>query len=316
MWPSAEAAFVPFNQPLEGVVHWMYVDQENLVTTGMGNLIDPVGMATSLPWTHGDGGPPATNAEIEAAWNTVKTSGKAGSGGGNQGDLTDLRLSDDAIQALVAQKLSQFEGTLAASFPTWSSLFADAQLGMASMAWAMGPAFAQHYPSFVAAINQADFHNAALQSWMRDSTDWVPTTLDEDPDDHPPNSNAGLRPRNLLNRQLFLNAAASQSAGTDPGQLVYVPGGLLAQAVSTVTAPAVAVGQAAAAHPFLAALGVGIAVGGGLLIAQQTGLIKDISPAFDQKLIGFGRNLSAPVRKVGTDLDGWIQKATGRKLST
>jgi hypothetical protein len=49
MQASVRAAWCDFNRSLEGWVSWMYLDVEGLVTTGMGNLIDPVEAAFPLP---------------------------------------------------------------------------------------------------------------------------------------------------------------------------------------------------------------------------------------------------------------------------
>lgn len=50
MWDSVDSIWIPFNKPLEGYLDFMYLDTRNLVTTGMGNLIDPRGVAEALPW--------------------------------------------------------------------------------------------------------------------------------------------------------------------------------------------------------------------------------------------------------------------------
>lgn len=41
MYPSVTSFFRVFNEPLEGVVAYMYLDIKGLVTVGVGNLIDP-----------------------------------------------------------------------------------------------------------------------------------------------------------------------------------------------------------------------------------------------------------------------------------
>lgn len=240
MRASVLAAFKPFSTTFEGYLPWMYVDQKGLVTTGMGNLIDPVENAINLPWTHGVGGPAATQQEIIAAWNAVKNSGANGTGGGNQGGLSDLRLDDDGIQQVIAQKLTNNESILRQNFPMWDSLPADAQLGLLSMAWALGPAF--HFPKFQAALNQTmpDWDTAALQSWMKDSSRGSPASLDDDPSNYPPDLNAGLRPRNLANRQLFLNAKQAVATGALDTLIWDISQGLaqLGQAASAVAASA------------------------------------------------------------------------------
>ena len=86
-----------------------------------------------------------------------------------------------------------------ASFQDWP---ADAQLGLLSMAWAMGPAF--KFPNFQAACARQDFQAAADQCHMADG------------------NNPGLRPRNAANRQLFLSAAGASNGDVDPDE-VHLP---------------------------------------------------------------------------------------------
>lgn len=50
MWSGVHKMWISFNQSLEGRLPYMYLDIRNLVTTGMGNLIDPRQAAESLPW--------------------------------------------------------------------------------------------------------------------------------------------------------------------------------------------------------------------------------------------------------------------------
>jgi hypothetical protein len=242
-----------------------------------------------LPWKHGVGGPPATPEEIMAAFKVVKGAGKAGTGGGTQGDLTDLRLDQDGIQTLVAHKLTNNEGTLRQYIPQWDSLPADAQLGLLSMAWALGPGFAPTYPKFMAALNRAvpEFKTVALQSWIRDSKSWVPTSLDDDPSKHPPDLNAGLRPRNLANRQLFLNAGQAIQQGLDPGELMWDVAKGLAQLGRYALSTAATVGTAAASaatSPWVLGGAAALFAGGMLGIAKSTGELKKVAPRFDRLL--------------------------------
>jgi GH24 family phage-related lysozyme (muramidase) len=291
----------------------MYLDEGTpqnpggLVTTGIGNLIDPVDLAVGLPWTHGIGGLPASDFEIRAAWATVKYSGRQGTGGGNQGDMTDLRLSNDAIAQLVLGKLAALESQVRPFFPGWDSLYADAQLGTLSMFYAMGAGELPKFPKFRAAVNAGNWNEAALQSWMRDSRDWVPSSLDEDPGQHPPNLNEGLRPRNLANRQLFLNAGMQAAAGADPAILVWGSGQVPSSA-GILTGAAVA---STAHHPLLFAFGATVAAVGAVTLAQQLGWIRRVSPKADRTLVRWGRAAMAPVAAVETDIDRWIRQARG-----
>lgn len=224
MYPSVLAAYRAFSTTFEGMVSWMYTDVKNLVTTGMGNLIDPISSATSLTWQHGANGPVASADEVAQAWQAVKSSGLAGIGGGSSRfqELSDLRLSDASIDSLIASKLASNESILRTRFPGYDAWPADAQLGLLSMAWAMGPAF--HFPKFMAAVNQVrpDFRTAATESHMNDV------------------GNPGLTPRNAANYQLFTNAADALDAGKPLSELQW---GIM-NGISQVPATAVAEAKA------------------------------------------------------------------------
>jgi hypothetical protein len=183
----------------------MYLDKIGLVTTGLGNLMDKgaKGDVYNQPWTHGIGGPLASRDEIDSAWNAVKErQDLAHLGGGNTAfaNLSDLRLSDEAILNLVNSKLSAFENIIRGDFPGYDSWPADAQLGMLSLAWANGPKFKNGYPLFAAAANglMPLFDEMAKQSGIKDNA-----------------------PRTDANFTLFSNAASVLRGNGDPTRLYF-----------------------------------------------------------------------------------------------
>jgi GH24 family phage-related lysozyme (muramidase) len=207
MKQSVSDVFPGFSTRFEGRLSFMYLDKKALVTTGIGNLIDPFSLARGLPWRpKAEPDRDATPEEIETEWNFVKSDpdGRSQRGGGSFGSITTLELTDQAVDDLVRQKLNQMESFLVgrsefANFADWP---ADAQLGLLSMAWAMGPAF--KFPNFQAACASQDFRTAADECHMDDS------------------ANPGLRPRNVANKQLFLNAAEALDGNLDPEE-VHMP---------------------------------------------------------------------------------------------
>jgi hypothetical protein len=86
---------------------------------------------------------------------------------------------------------------LAKRFPGYEAWPADAQLGTLSLSWACGPAFA--FPKCAAALNARDFVTAAVECFMPEEK-----TI------------SGLRPRNVANKLLFLNAAFVEAHLLDP----------------------------------------------------------------------------------------------------
>lgn len=187
------AAFVDFTAPLEGVVPWMYLDVKGLVTTGIGNLVDPMSMALGLPWRRANG-TPATVDEIAAEWQRVKGDPHAAKLGHKYAQrITTLRLSDAGVHELVMGKLDANDALLRKRFPGWELWPADAQLATHSMAWACGPAF--RFPRLEDSLRALDFRTAAVECRMDET------------------GNPGLRPRNVANRLLYLNAAAVVESG-------------------------------------------------------------------------------------------------------
>lgn len=218
-------AWHTFSEPLEGRVLSMYVDILNLVTTGVGNLIDPVGAALQLPWKHPDGRL-ASEAEIRAQWLVLKHHpGFAVKPGGPlvplaklhwkfAAKVTTLRLTDEDVDAIVLRKLHENAAHLERKhFPRFAEWPADAQLGVLSMAWAVGPGFPLKFTNFARAANAADWLGAQASCKIRET------------------GNPGVVPRNQRNRQCFANAAAVVARGLPPDVLWWptaVPGDAVA----------------------------------------------------------------------------------------
>lgn len=245
-------AFWNFTAPKEGYLDYMYTDVKNLVTTGMGNLIDPVGTAIGLPWRHRGSGAKATQAEIIDTWNKVKArKDLAPMGGGKQKKYydemgIDLYLEPSDIKALVDAKLANNESILRKDFPQYDVWPADAQLGLHSMAWAMGAAFAKKFPSFTKAVNQMvpNFEEAARQSHI--------TGLNSD--------------RQNADFQLFMNAARVMKENLDPDELlldITAGGALVSAGIKGAQAAGKALGKKA--FPVGACL-LGIGLAGGLWV--------------------------------------------------
>jgi hypothetical protein len=203
---SVLAAFPKFTTGFEGHLNFMYLDQhvgpdgspDPLVTTGDGDLIDPVGAALVLPWVHADG-TTASSDEVTAEWTKIKSLKDLAPYGGNAfRDYTTLHLTEEAIASKVRAQLLANERILRNYFPDWDDWPADAQMGALSMAWAMGAGFPDGYPKFTQAANRGDWATAAAES-----------TITRNPP----------RDRNAADKLLFLNAAASN----DP-ETLYYPG--------------------------------------------------------------------------------------------
>jgi GH24 family phage-related lysozyme (muramidase) len=212
MFSSVQSIFPSFSAGFEGRIPYMYLDILGLVTVGIGNLIDPVATAQALPFCFKNPpGNPATQDQITAEWQTLKNDPSLAAKGHLACEaITQLALSNGAIDSLVLAKLTQNESFLKRqqwflSFDTWP---ADAQLGLLSMAWAMGPGGPGGFLHFRAACQALDFKTAAAQCQMNAA------------------GNPGLVPRNTANVTLFSNAAivlAGEAQGLFQRPTLYYP---------------------------------------------------------------------------------------------
>lgn len=178
-----------FSEDLEGRVLTMYLDILGLVTTGVGNLIDPVSEAVRLPWKRSDN-TRATEAEIRESWARLKNRPDlAKRHVSHAAALTGLHLTDEDVDLLVAKKLVENERYVTGWLPDFPNLPADAQLGIMSMAWAVGPGFNKKFPTFTGSALKGDWVAAAAACTIREE------------------GNPGVVPRNKRNRICFSNAA-------------------------------------------------------------------------------------------------------------
>lgn len=195
MRESVRKAWWDFNVPLEGYVMHMYADVKGLITTGVGNLIDPVQYAVPLNWRK-PSGVLAMRNEIIAEWNRVKDDKNAAHMGHTYAArITSLRLREEDVRAMVLLKLASNDMFLSRRFKAWESWPADAQMAIHSLAWAAGTAFV--FPKLERALNNEDFVTASVEVKMSEV------------------GNPGLKPRNKANRIMLLNAANVVENGLD-----------------------------------------------------------------------------------------------------
>lgn len=184
--------FYSWSRQFEGEVPWMYLDVKGLVTTGIGNLIDPVSQALQLPWLRADGSP-ATKAEVSKTWATVKAHTELA----RKGHLAaraycPLRLAPEAIDALVRGKLALNWEFMKRQYPTFrraDSWPAKVQLATSGMAWAVGAGFPKIFKNWAAC--------ATLQDWAGCAKTCAISTK----------GNPGIVPRNAAQKALFEQAA-------------------------------------------------------------------------------------------------------------
>lgn len=213
MRSSVSSAYCKFTDKFEGNLTCMYLDEGEvtsfnpqgigLVTTGRGSLIDPVTSALRLPWKQAVGAGPnfsalATPDQVTAEWTKVKSlQSMRKQGGGAFYKVTSLRLAPADVDADTMARVSGMWNALLRRFPNIDQACADAQLGVLSMAWAMGSGFV--FPKFQAAFLAGDFHTCAQECTIQ----------------------GNHAARNAANVTLFTNAWQVSARGLDPDKLYY-----------------------------------------------------------------------------------------------
>jgi len=187
---------------LEGYVPYMYLDVKGLVTTGIGNLIDPMSLAMNLPWKMGS--MPATQAQIADEWTLVKSNTTLAKHGHLAAKgITKLRLDKEDVERLVSSVMARFYGILKHRFPDIDTWPADAQMATMSMAWACGPWF--RFANLESALKSRNFTLASVSCQISTA------------------GNPGVAPRNVMNIILYGSAAACE-AGKLKGDVVHFGG--------------------------------------------------------------------------------------------
>ncbi len=175
---------------------YMYTDSKGFVTTGTGNLIDPVDHALALTWRRPDGGV-ASPDEVRAAWQTVKDAWP-GVQSIHSKTLTDLRLDQNALDGLMGQTIKSFVGYLVKRYPQFSNWPADAQMAILSISWAWGPGFSTRWGSlgkdFDAAVNAAPPKFSDAGAIMRKASA------------HEESINPGIVPRDIATQAMLVKA--------------------------------------------------------------------------------------------------------------
>lgn len=240
-----------FSEPLEGArIPYLYADVKGLLTTGTGNLVDPLPLALPLPWKID--GRPATEREIREDWMTLKGEDERRIREGERplrkmhhrfaAGYTRIRLDDADIIALVESKLhanvAYFAGKI---FPDFATFPADAQLALCSIAWAVGPgldvdAFDNgngKWPNLSRAVRAQDWAGCVAGVKADNHSGSYAAKIKED-------NNAGVVPRNIANVLCFRNAAAVVEAGA-PIDVLHWPHAFDARAFAeeAPTSPAV-----------------------------------------------------------------------------
>jgi hypothetical protein len=204
------------NENKEGRTPFMYEDIKGYMTTGVGNIL-PLQLALTLPWRHKDGAL-AHKMEIEREYNRLKALPLEKAGGFAYEKHATLFLDEKALDGLVWNKLQSVNHQLKLRIRDLDQWPLDAEVGLTSMAWAMGEGriFDGTFPKFVAHIKAQNFAQYELRNGKMELVGGAAKECKMIDSDNP-----GVAPRNVMNKVLFKNAAEVIRRGLDKDVLYY-----------------------------------------------------------------------------------------------
>lgn len=155
-WPDTCAA-------LEGRLEYAYLDSLSLLTFGIGQLGESIGLPTdfylSRPWRDKDGRL-VTEAKIRGEFAAIKERVDLAMKGGRAfSGIATLHLADADIDEALLQTTADFWAILLRALPELETWPADAQLALLNMAWNLGPRFLSGWPDLSRSL--------AAQDWLR-----------------------------------------------------------------------------------------------------------------------------------------------------
>jgi GH24 family phage-related lysozyme (muramidase) len=193
MRTDVRLGFPAFNRRYESYLRFFYLDVKGLVTTGLGNLMEPISVAYEITWVHPNGSR-ASNADVDHAWHVVKSHQEMAVHGGSAFQFlpgNEIRATEQSINALVDRKMNSCDAALRRLFPTWEAWPSECQTATLSMAWAMGVGkIVSAFPHFMASCMRHDWRTASAECHMSEV-----------------GQNTSFVARNEANKQLFLTAA-------------------------------------------------------------------------------------------------------------
>lgn len=167
MRPNVVQIFPQHAAKHEGEFLLLYADIRGLITSSIGVLLDPIHLALPLPWMIGDRR--ATEEEIRKDWNALKSRPELRTWTAKrQASLTSIRLTQDASDSLVRQRLNANVAYVRRFLHNWDDAPSDAQLAAASLFWAIGAGVDKTRPEFVKAFNAGDWLACKSHSRIRE----------------------------------------------------------------------------------------------------------------------------------------------------
>lgn len=121
----------------EGSIPYMYLDTRGNVTVGVGQLLSTVADAQQLPFVRRTTQASASAEEIEADFNNV-ASQQAGQVAQAYQQYTQLELTQEAIDALLDQRIAEFQDGLQGAYQGFDSYPDTVQEALLDMSFNLG----------------------------------------------------------------------------------------------------------------------------------------------------------------------------------
>ena len=146
----------------EGTVPWMYLDTRGLVTVGVGEMLANAARAQSLAFVDSSG-QPITQDVILAEFNRVSSLAPAKVAGFYRSSTSPV-LPHPAIDTLLMNHLTFFDGQLGGRFPAYANFPDPAKLGLLDMIYNLGvTGLFRGFPHFMARVDAQDWLSASAQ---------------------------------------------------------------------------------------------------------------------------------------------------------
>lgn len=147
----------------ESIAH-MYLDPNGFVTIGVGHLLADADAAVPLGLVKKMGGGAASDAEKKQEWETIHEK-EAGYKASYYDKFANLKLPEEAINALLKSDLADVEKQLRTEFPDYDSYPQKAKAGLLDLGFNVGvKKLATGFPNFVKAVKAKDWKTAAKES--------------------------------------------------------------------------------------------------------------------------------------------------------
>jgi len=171
MKPSALTQFTAKTRELEGYELRPYLDTKGIVTIGMGHAVESRAAWLALPLVSVATGAPADDEQKAEEWSDLHSFVEIGHPASYYTAGATLMLTDANVEQLFDSDVAALERYAQSTFPSYDDYPADAQCGVLSMFYSLGPAGFHGYPRCTAFIRAGNWAGAAGECFMHGCSD-------------------------------------------------------------------------------------------------------------------------------------------------